>query len=1461
MNRPFSLLATLSVFLLCALAGIANDASAQSQRLSLSTDVSPRSIIVKFPSAAAMQDTALLARLSGVSGSRDIIRPVFKNHSVAVGFSLRSSDPFGLSRIVQVPLREGVNAQDAVRALAVGNAFEYVEPNFRYHLEGTVVPNDSLFSGQWWLRNIHAPEAWTITEGDSTIKIGFVDTGIDWLHPDLKNQLAVNPLEDINHNGYFDPWPNDQLGIDARGDTVTGDLDGIDHDGNGYANDVIGYNFVDQEIPNVGHWSGRDAIPVDENGHGTAVAGVLAAEQNNHTGVSGVAPKCKLVALRAFTADGAGEDDDIASAIVYAADNGVRILNLSFGDVIPSLMQRDAIRYATSKGMLVFASSGNAGGDGPHYPSDFDDVVSVGGTSNYPSEDALYGFTTHGEGMDVVAPGENVLTTWPNGHYQSLAGTSMSSPIAAGVAALLLSEHPSYTSLELRSVLASTAQDVFTPGYDHYSANGRVDALRALTYPGGAAIKITSPNVRDEFHMGDTIRIAGSAMSTLFASYSIDYARGNNPDTNPSVNNWRNIATGSSQMLDSLLATWDTHDITQTGEYTLRLVVRSSDRRTTEEHVIVRLASTPPRFQAFEVDSVFANGDRGLLVRANSDLFTQLEVQYAAPGAGVSSKLDDKTGREHAVLIKREEAQVGVPLTITAILRAPNGDTSTMRSTATILDQAFSDQGFAQQPYSLPAGYVLDTVLSTPGGDNVVMLNYAEQQIKVFSFDGHAFHAVDSLADTSFPIALGNSMGDGKPELMTEYLGSCPALSCGTTRVYKQNAAHTLLGDLIFRSDTIRGSTFAKLAPDGKQQIVGMIDSSYRAYEYSNGIYQLLGTMVNTAPTTYYNPSGSYNPNGQPNSAHADLDGKGYENLITLDAAGSLVVYAYDASSPTRFKPVFIDANAASADGSLVATGDFDGDGRPDIAYAFHPIGSEFDTTGDEPAQFWTIRVLRNKGGMTFERIMEEQFFDRSTFSGGFGSSCVSSVPNITGGRARQLALTLFPNFYLMEFDSASQTMKPIWRFPLASSARGPIAWDFDRNGKRELGFLAGDSVRFFEPIGTLASRVPSPGGLLVSPRDTNRVDMEWAPVERATSYQVLRADPGDNGYTIIDTSLVPRYSDTTVSNNEVHIYSVAAVSSNFRVDTSLAAFGVEALVHPMPRLISASAANHSVSVRTSQPLRTARPAAGWIRIDDSISPESIAMSSDSEMVLGLAGPLIAGAHSLRARSFGLRDYYNSPFDTAHSVVFTVSSDTTPYRFYIVRWTFTQSSSGLRIHVVFNQTPGPNGLDVVHYTLTPYGTLVAVERDPADANALYIDVAPGVNLVALGVPFVLCVKGIESARNIPLDEQEGDCVGISFTEPNLDNVMVYPNPAKESDGLLTFARLTAQADIRIYTMDMHFIRHIVTSEKQGGAVWDMRDENGGRVESGMYLYFVTGKNDAGDNVEGKPAKFVIVGDQ
>ncbi len=1441
-------------------------------------DAAIRSIIVKFRSLAAMSDSSVLAHLRTISASSDIMRPVFarppmaKNSVQSIGF-----DTFGLDRIMQIPLREGITAPDAVRALAGMSAFEYVEPNYRYHIqipppiEGGgqgVVPNDPLFDAQWWLENVHAPQAWTITEGDSTIHIGFVDTGVNWLHPDLKFQFAVNSAEDINHDGLFEAWPSDSLGVNARGDTVTGDLDGKDHDGNGYANDVIGYNFVSHEEPGLGDVSTRGPIPYDLNGHGTDMAGILAAQQDNHIGVSGIAPKCKLVVLRAFNADGTGADNDIASAIVYAADNHVQILSLSFGDIIPSLLQRDAIRYAIAKGVTIFGSSGNDGTTGPNYPSDFDEVVSVGASPRYP----FVNFTTHGPELDVVAPGIGIWTTNVDGGYDSVSGTSAASPIAAGIAALLLSKNPKLTPIELRSIIESTTQPV---GDRLYTSNGQVDAYAALSYQGSAAIKMMTPHTLDEFHIGDTIHVTGSAMSTLFTGYSLSWSKDYHKDSlgydqfgNYGLIGYDSVVskefdTSNSQVLSGTLGTLDTHGL-DTGIYTLIFAVGSSDNRSTQERCNIRLESAAPKFVLFSVDTIWVNTERALLLQATTDIPAQLDIRYAAPSAKASTISDDKIGFEHAILLQRDQAPAGVPLAIDAILRAPDGDSSMLHTSATILNEAVPEDGFVEKPYTLPPGFALDSVLSFPTGDEVVETPSESGILTTFRFDSSklAFLPVDSVDDGSTPQAIGNSQGDGRPELLVQGSDACKwhgGQFCGITRVYKQSPGHPVLGDLIYENDTLFGSTFAAFDTSGKQKIIGVIDSEWMAYQFANGGYSRMGWAVDPSSPDYYNWNNNIT---WANVKAADLLGNGIDDLVTLDDDADLVIYERDASLPSGFRAVYIDSNNAIASGTLLTIGDFDGDGRPDIAFAYHPVFQQ-DTLDEYHPAYWTLKVLRNLGNMKFAPMTIDHFYGANQNDHFYITSATGSIgrlTNVTGGKVDDLAVSFFPNFYLLEYDSTTKRMRPIWRYPISQSPRGAISWDFDRNGKREFGFLTGDSIRFFEHSDSYTEQTPAPAGLMVSPRDTNRVDLEWAPVEGATVYYILRAAPQAVQYTIIDSTASTFYSDTTVSNGEYWIYSVAAFAPSYSKPRSLAAFSQEAFVHPMPRLVSAlTQSQHSIRVQTSESPRANRIFAGTIMVDDTLQPNAIAASADSELVMSLPAPLSEGGHRMRVTSFGLRDIYNSPFDTSTYLAFQVPPDTAQDHFYIVRWTFEQGPDGIRIHVIFNEEPDSSALDVSHYTLTPYGTLINVIRDSSDANALYINVE-GVKLVALGVPFVLCVTEIRSIKNTPLDATNGNCAGISLTEPDLSNVMVYPNPAKTSDGQLTFARLTAQADIRIYTLRMRFIRELTTAGSTGGVTWDLRDSAGKLVPSGEYLYYATGTNDAGASVEGTAAKLVIVND-
>lgn len=1412
-------------------------------------------LIIKFRSVPAQVSQSTQRAIQSIAGVELRAEHRFLT---SVGSKERSVSALAVSGLDRVLILPAAKVDSSVlfqlRALP---EVEYVQPNYLYRIDALEPPNDPRLAEQWYLATLQVQKAWAITTGDSSVTVGVIDTGVDWLHPDLHTQFQVNRAEDRNANGLFDAWSSTTQDTDAVGKFVFGDLDGIDQDRNEYVDDVIGFDFVDQITLNFGDARDRDAQPRDEHGHGTLVSGVIAARQNNNEGISGIAPGCRLLALRAFDATGNAEDDDISSAIVYAAENGVKILNLSFGDFVPSMLQRDAIRYAVSRGVTVFASSGNEGGFDRHYPSDFDEVISVGATSIPPYEDALASLTTYGESMDVVAPGEGVFTTAMNGKYQAVSGTSFSSPIAAAVGALLLSNNPTYTPAQVRGVLTSTTRDLGRNGYDPETANGRVDALQAVAYPGSATIKINGPRTNDGFQVGKLVTIRGTAVSTLFTRFELSVAKALDPRKRLPTDDqreWIVLRTSTAQVLDGSLGEWNTAGL-EPGLYTLRLAVTSSDLRTTEERINIHLNSAPPVLTFFTVDTIFVNESRGLLLRARTDQVTRATLLYRSGDEYQAVKSDDRLTRTHAVLLTDRDLPMGSDVELVLRMTNTSGDTLAVRRTVGMLADAIPQRGFDLKPYALPPGYALDSVFSTPAGDHVIMSRFPDGvnfgPLEAYRFDASkAFVKADSVNEVWIPRGLGSTQSSGAQELLVQ-VDRFSAL-------YRLMPTSDPVGSQLRRFGTDNefwGAALADLNGDGLKDVIGKtsarfnqtLEDVYDVLTYTGSDYTLLARGRNPSSTAEGQSSNRYT---EPNVAVADLDDDGREEIVTVDNDADIVVFAFQPGNTELGVRLRIEEEGSS-EGSLVTTGDFNGDGKADIAYAYHSV---FDLNADreyDPA-FWTVKVLLNTPTGFVEAFRDNFYFARPLTP---YRSSVRSVNDVTGDGKEDLSLSLFPNQYLISLDHGS--LQPVWHYPISITARGGMSYDFDRNGIREFGFVAGDSIRFFERTAFVAQRTPTPAGLQVIPIDVDRVDLEWGSVAGIEQYIVLRAEEGASEFDVVASVTSNRYTDLEVENGIRYFYSLVAVDSQRQIVESIPAFTVSGLVHPRPRIVSVSPEGSSLRVRTSEPI-DAETVSGGLFLIDSLYASSTVIAGDSLLLVTPSQTLAPGSHTLQITSRELRDRYNSPFRQDEITWMLPEPTQDTHRFYIVRWRFEDSR---RIHVEFNSIPSDDALDVGKFTLSPFGRLLRVYRDPTNPYALYIDLDPSTRIVALGRPFVLCVEDIHDERNTPLEATQGNCVGITLTEPDLTNVMVYPNPARHSEGEIVFGRLTAEAEIRIYTSDMRFIRTLSTTERAGGALWDMRDENGEIVPSGIYLYHASGKDDHGKEVEPQTSKFVIIADR
>lgn len=347
---------------------------------------------------------------------------------------------------------------ELIEALKEDNNVMYAEPNYIYSLVGhealsgvltagdlksmsgskpqnkssknVITPNDPFYSQQWWIQAINADQAWTLSTGDTNQVIAILDTGVDWQHPDLQNKIWRN---------------NDEV------------LNGQDSDGNGFVDDIRGWDFIN-----------NDNNPMDDNSHGTHVAGIAAAEANNGIGIAGVSWGAKIMPVKVLQSSGYGTAAKIIQGIAYAANNGATVINMSFGSYARSIAMENALANAYASCVLVAAAGnddiniGPCFGCAPFFPAALSFVLGVeatqqnpynglnpcklgtylAGFSNYDCDGPTYSNYTELWNYEIKAPGTTLISTIPGGNYKVYQGTSMAAPVVAASASIFRSIFP-----------------------------------------------------------------------------------------------------------------------------------------------------------------------------------------------------------------------------------------------------------------------------------------------------------------------------------------------------------------------------------------------------------------------------------------------------------------------------------------------------------------------------------------------------------------------------------------------------------------------------------------------------------------------------------------------------------------------------------------------------------------------------------------------------------------------------------------------------------------------------------------------------------------------------------------------------------------------------------------------------------------------------------------------------------
>ncbi len=412
------------------------------------------------------------------------VNKIFKNEKAPHEKVNKYGHPLtDLSLIYECKFSGTTNIEKAINALLASNALAYAEPHFIPVT--TYTPNDPQATTglQYHINRISAYTGWNVSKGDTNVIIGITDTGTEPTHSDLQGN--------IKHN-YADP------------------INGIDDDLDGYTDNFSGWDLgVNDNDPT---WQG--------SAHGVHVCGIAAAATDNAIGVAGIGFKCKFLPVK--IADATGALIAAYEGIKYAADHGCKVINCSWGGAGGGQYGQDVCNYAIfNKDAMVVIAAGNTGLDELFYPAAYNDVMAV---ANTQSTDIINSSSTFGYFVDVSAPGTNINSTWSGNSYLQSTGTSMASPVTAGVVAVVRSFYPSYSAIQAKERVKQTTDNHYALPINNTAAHkdrlgtGRVNLNRALTDPLAPALIYSQVVFSDKndniYNLGDTLRIGG-----LFTNY------------------------------------------------------------------------------------------------------------------------------------------------------------------------------------------------------------------------------------------------------------------------------------------------------------------------------------------------------------------------------------------------------------------------------------------------------------------------------------------------------------------------------------------------------------------------------------------------------------------------------------------------------------------------------------------------------------------------------------------------------------------------------------------------------------------------------------------------------------------------------------------------------------------------------------------------------------------------------
>lgn len=1338
-----------------------------------------------------------------------------------------------LGRIVKITFNESVSEDILSYLLNNDNEIDYIQQSVTYKVDNIL--NDSLVNQQWALSKIQAFDAWKVTTGNNKILLSIIDTGIDFEHPDLKNKIFLN----VGEIG------TDSFGFDKR-------FNGIDDDNNGFIDDYMGWDFVDRVgFPfdsAGGDYLNWDNNPIDENGHGTYIAGIAAAETGNNIGIAGAAPNIKILNLRAFDPGGFGEEDDVAAAILYAIKMGTKVINMSFGDNSFSLVLRDVIRYAYSQNVVLIASSGNSASSDPHYPSGYSEVICVG---NSTEQDFVSPSSNWGSTIDLVAPGSGIITTAKDNSYAIISGTSASAPFVSASASLILSVHE-FTNEEVKQIIKSTTDDIGEQGWDLRSGAGRLNMKNALTVIAPSEIKFFNP-LMDFATNQNTIEIIASVLSPYFISYNLEVGRGINPTQ------WTNlIKDARNQFSKALIYSLDVSAF-KDDVYTLRLVVFQSNGRTLEERVNFYIIRTNPELFLVGIGPIYY-GDKSTIqaeiytsqrsiVRMYYKIFGESEFNFITlDGFNTNNQFVKQL---HYGFLPKE---IALPSTLYEIyFEAEN-----LAGLKTIFkDQENNNQNFIIRtdklpepiefklmPFSLPNAITLFpepvNFLSDDENEVLVQLFYPSQNITFGNYKLEENQFVKTNSDSlinRYPQLYGDFNKNGLKDLITLNFTNAISIEQSQSNSFsfnKKDSSNKIFYPLLVD----------ELANDGISYLISQNFSPDRYLLWR--INQDLSTTLIDS-TFYISKADTFGSNKTTKNIKVDdFNYDGVKEIWFLDDDGDLKSFLVNQNlSFIKADSFYTFGLTPPLDQDIFSIGDYDGDGIKDFAILY-------ETNSISPGFLLVILTF----AYDIPRIlMQEVFLDQSAeYSSSFTFSKVYQslkFVNTDGDNQDELVVNIFPYTYI--FKRYDQENKIVF-YTEGSNTKNVFMGDLNQNGVTEIGLRINNEFKFFEFSGS--DRIIPPANVQGYSIDSNTIKITW--ISENQKFYIYRGITSEN-LVLIDSTFEKFYFDNQVEANKYYFYAVQAYDAARVEPLSKISKIIEVYSHQPAKLVNAINNNaNTVIITFSEKIKNTVENLQSFYLANSGNPNSVSPSDQYSYLLTFSNPLREGTNTIYVSK--LRDYYNSPVSD-DSLTFNVNLIPEETEFFVSSFEIVNP---YLIKINFNLAVDEQTATNVHnFSFNPHNVVTKVKIDNDDKRIIYLDLTNQKPVGSIGKEYILKIENVLSdipSGNILIRSGAGSYIVLTGYANDLSDVYVYPNPVKigESHNAVTFANLPQKARITIWDINGVKIKTLEEQDGNGGLTYDLLDETGKNISSGIYFFRVVMLDNQNNERQEKLGKFAVI---